>query len=107
METYVHLLTAEFEKHYKDISCSQSIYEARLKHALESPLPTASTAAALPANFPWSELVELSHLKDFLRQVDNCGKDNASGASEYCRSFLLPLDRASNNLRKALDLELA
>lgn len=106
MEAYMRLLTAEFAKHYKNISRSQSIYEARMKQALEDPLRVASGAAALPANSPWSELAALSQLNDFLRQADDCGKENERTASEYCRSFLLPLDRASDSLRRALDSEL-
>lgn len=106
MEAYVHLLTAEFEQHYKDISRSQSIYEARVKHALEPPVPMTNAGAALPANAPWTELTELPRLKDFMRQVDDCEEGNPN-ASEYCRSFLLALDRASDTLRKALDAELA
>lgn len=103
MEAYVHKLTAEFEQHYKNISRAQSVYEARMKRVLES-APNDSIEAQLPANSPWSELSELSQLKDFLQQFDDC-KDE-SGASEYCRSFLRPLDRASDKLRKALESEL-
>lgn len=107
METYVHLLTAEFEQHYKNISRSQSVYEARMKRALESLPSSDSGAAQLPANSPWNELSQLSQLTDFLRHLDASQDETASGASEYRRSFLLPLDRASDTLRRALDSELA
>ena len=106
MESYVHLLTAEFEKHYKHISRSQSIYEARMKRALEGPNPVAS-ATDLPENSPWDEIAALPDLKDFLRPVDDCKEEDASKSSKYCRSFLLPLDHASEILRQALDSELA
>jgi hypothetical protein len=110
MEAYVHLLTAEFEEYYKNISRSQSVYEARMKQALEHLALEESGATQLPANDPWIELTKLSQLKDFLRKLDDCGKEtasSASSASQYCRAFLLPLDRASDALRKALDSELA
>ncbi len=105
MEAYVHLLTAEFVQHYKNISRSQSVYEAHMKRALEGPPPPDGGAAPLPANSPWSELSELPQLRDFLRHVDDCSAEMASGTSQYCQSFLLPLDRASDILRKALESE--
>jgi len=107
MEAYVHSLTAEFEQCYKNISRSQSVYEARMKRALENLSAPVNVEPQLPSNSPWSELSQLSQLKDFLRHVDDCREDGASGTSEYCRSFLLPLDRASDTLRMALDSELA
>lgn len=102
MEAYLHSLTAEFVAHYKDISRSQSIYEARMKRALEK-LPADDTGVELPKNSPWSKLAELPQLQDFLRPVDDAIAD---GASRYSQLFLEPLDFASDNLRKALESEL-
>jgi hypothetical protein len=99
METYLHSLTAEFVEHYKDISRSQNVYEARMKHALEK-VPDEGDAT-LPGNSPWSELAELPQLEDFLRPVDGLEKATAARASKYTQSFLRPLDFASDNLRKA------
>ena len=107
MEVYVHLLTKEFEQCYKTISRLQSVYEARMKRALDNLSPSDSVPPQLPANSPWSELSELSQLKDFLRPLGDCKDESARGVSEYCRSFLLPLDRASDTLRDALGSELA
>lgn len=107
MEGYLHLLTGEFEKEYKEISRSQSVYEALMEKALDDPTSAEQALAALPGNFPWDALLKLEQLKDFLRPVDDCDEATASGASAYCRLFLLPLDRASDSLRQALETELA
>ena len=107
MEEYLHSLTAEFVEHYKDISRAQSVYEARMKRALESGLPAGDGEAQLPENSPWRELAKLPQLEDFMRPVDDLKGGSAGGASRYYQSFLKPLDSASENLRKALELELA
>lgn len=107
MEAYLHRLTGEFEKEYKEISRSQSVYEALMKKALEDPTSAQQASAALPANFPWDTLLKLPELSDFLRPVHDCKEAAGSATSAYCQKFLLPLDRASESLRKALETELA
>lgn len=113
MERYLHSLTSEFVEHYKDISLAQSVYEAKLKAALDS-------SADLPGNSPWEEIVALEQIQDFLLPV----KDSATGgeteenlkafksessdnkASNYSKVFLCSLDRASEMLRQDLEAEL-
>ncbi|MCM3872356.1 MAG: hypothetical protein ND895_16865 [Pyrinomonadaceae bacterium] len=106
MEKYVHSLTAEFVSQYKDISRSQSVYEARMKHALDN-LPAGNTKLTLPENSPWAELAELTQLKDFLLPVNDAKGAEVGHPSSYSKQFLDPLDRASDTLRKALESELA
>jgi hypothetical protein len=107
MEGYLRSLTAEFQAHYKHVSRAQSLYEARMKQALAAPIPGGNGEVALPGNSPWEDLTKLPRLTDFLRPVDDCKEGPTGDASEYCRAFLLPLDRASDNLRRALDAALA
>ena len=102
MEGYLGRLVNEFEEKHKDISRVQSVYEARMKKALDA--APAAGEVALPDNTPWNMIKALERASDLLVSVDNCD-EKAVGASEYCRQFLLPLDEASGLLRKALSAE--
>lgn len=113
MEKYLHSLTREFVEHYKAISRAQSLYEVKLKAALDS-------SADLPGNLPWQGIVALEQIQDFLLPVKDStdedeteasskalqteGSDNK--ASNYSKIFLDSLDRASEILRQALEAEL-
>jgi small basic protein len=101
MDSYLRGLLNEYEEHYKDVSLSQSIFEAQMKKALEPP-PADSSTAALPRNAPWERIEALDRIKDFLTLAAADGKI----AGLYAENFLRPLDRASESLRAALADEL-
>ena len=113
MESYLNSLTDEFIEHYKNISRSQSIYEAKMKEAVTQKDATLTT---LPENTPWRDLEGLPRLTDFLQPLEDGqytreliggslteGRPQESG---YSLQFLGQLDVASTRLRKALDSEL-
>ena len=113
MEKYLHSLTREFVAHYKDISRAQSVYEARMKAALDS-------SADLPRNLPWEEILALKQIQDFLLPIADSATESETeenskalpsessdnSASDYSEIFLDSLDRASEMLRQALEAEL-
>jgi hypothetical protein len=117
MERYLRSLTAEFVDNYKDISRAQSVYEARMKRALEG--SAGAAAVEPPENFPWTALQKFECLSDFLtrdetekaadyltpKKVDASEK-YSRGDSHYSQWFLASLDNASEKLRRALDSEL-
>jgi hypothetical protein len=96
-----------FELHYKKVSRAQSLYEARMKHALEKSASLVDAAATLPKNEPWETIRALPAIEDLMAPLDDCVPRNPSPRSAYCRSFLRPLDSASAQLRKALLVEFA
>lgn len=102
MEKYLRELLEEYEEQYKAISLAQSIFEARLKRALENP-PADYSVDALPPNLPWEKIERLVRLKDFLLPLSG----SPENASAYARSFLGPLDSASEKLRAALGARLS
>jgi len=106
MEGYLRWLLEEFEKHYKSVSLEQSIFEARLKRALDPP-PADDSVDALPPNTPWKTLEGLDRLKDFLRPLPVAAAGSGENASDYVQSFLKPLDEASRQLRDALAEQLS
>ena len=84
MEKYLSKLLEEFEEQYKPVSRMQSLYEARMKLAVQAaaqrlqpkagaPTAVADPAAdtgpadpALPANEPWDAIANLPHVKRFI-----------------------------------------
>ena len=97
MDEYLRRLLSEYEEQYKEVSLSQSIFEAQMKKVLESPSADCSPAA-LPRNIPWEQIEALDQMRDFLTPASADGKI----ASWYAESFLRPLDAASESLRAAL-----
>jgi hypothetical protein len=94
MEGYLSRLVEEFQNNYKETSRAQSVYEARMKKALDQ-LPLSDVGnAPLPVNTPWEMVRELEQVHDLLQAVP--------GSSGYSREFVDPLDKASEELRKAL-----
>jgi hypothetical protein len=100
MEAYLSGLIGEFEQEYKDISRSQSLYEARMKSSVEAVArrtaaePSGSVAdapALLPANEPWDRIAHLPVVNDF-----------PSAQGGYSTQFLDSLDAASQQLRNAI-----
>ena len=107
MEKYLRELLEEYEAEYKAVSLEQSIFEARLKRALEG-LPSAERSVdTLPPNAPWGKLERLERLKDFLLPVPAPESGSGESASYYVQSFLQPLDSASEQLRAALAAQLS
>lgn len=104
MEGYLKLLVDEFQRHYKDISLAQSVFEMRLKNALDHVPADESKELVLPKNSPWESIATLEHVRDFLKSVDDCEKPRVE-KSNYCLRFLTPLDAASSKLRGALSAE--
>jgi hypothetical protein len=110
MEGYLKLLIEEFTKEYKEISLSQSIYEANMasmKKALEHVSPTENNVPELPGNAPWDRIAALGKVRDFLKSVDDCEDPDIPDVekSGYCTRFLKPLDSVSCKLRKALEAQ--
>jgi uncharacterized protein YaaR (DUF327 family) len=115
MEKYLSKLIEEFEAQYKAVSRIQSVYEARMKLAVEAEAqrlqPKAGAPAtgvdppadagpddpALPANEPWIAIANYPHVKDFIGPLK--AGETKSGYSEF---FLDALDEASVLLRGAL-----
>jgi hypothetical protein len=104
MQAYLRGLINEFEQNYKEISRAQSLYEARMKKALEQVSVSEAKGPELPGNAPWDSIAALERVSDFLKSVDDC---QASGGakSDYCLQFLRPLDSVSGELRDALSAE--
>ncbi len=106
MEGYVRTLLDEFELQYKNASLTQSMFEAHMKKAMESPPPDYSIDA-LPKNEPWERLKALPKLEDFLRPVAVVEEGKPGQGSNYVEKFLNPLNAASELLRGALLKEVA
>lgn len=104
MEGYLKLLVDEFQQKYKEISLAQSVFQARLKKALEQSPTAENKEPVLPRNEPWERIAVLVHVRDFLRSVDNCQTPGVD-KSDYCLQFLTQLDMASSKLREALSVE--
>ena len=102
MEEYLTTLIDEFEEHYKRISRSQSLYEARMKKILEESAFSSDAEALLPKNRPWEAIAELPQVVDFILPLKDSTPLNPNPKSRYSRCFLEPLDLASQELRKAL-----
>ena len=94
MERYLKLLVDEFQINYKEISRTQSVYEARMKKALDQMPVSEASNPPLPANTPWDKVRELGKVHELLEAVP--------GENGYSGEFLAPLDAASWKLRKAL-----
>jgi hypothetical protein len=107
MEQYLRALIDEFEQEYKEISRSQSLYEARMKRVLDGSVSAPDTAVELPQNEPWETIAKLKSVADFMAPLRKGDTDTQSAKSDYCCLFLLPLDAASSQLRAALRDELA
>lgn len=105
MEAYLKLLINEFVQDYKDISREQSLYEARMKSALEDMKPPPADASKLPVNTPWNKIAALQQVSDFLNSAEDCQIPGVEGKSKYCLEFLRPLDAATSELRQALRAE--
>jgi hypothetical protein len=105
MEGFLRILLEEYEKKYKEVSLAQSLFEAQMKRALEGPAPVTSVER-LPVNQPWTMLEKLHQLSDFLRPIPPV-EHRDEIASAYVRSFLQPLDAASEHLRSALTSRLS
>ena len=99
MEQYLKRLIHEFEQHYKDISRSQSRYEAQMKQALEKPASAPDARTELPKNDPWDLIAALPSVADFIAPLEDA---SGAAASEYRTRFLTSLDDASSQLRTAL-----
>ena len=95
MENYLRELLGEYEDKYKEISLSQNVFEAKMKHALESSRLETCSAENLPPNEPWRKLETLKRLRDFLLPLttDQCLSEEK--ASQYEQQFLQALDAAS------------
>lgn len=106
MEEYLRELLDEYEGEYKAVSLEQSIFEARLKHALQGLVSAERSVDTLPPNTPWDKLERLPRLKDFLLPVP-APESGGARASKYVQSFLRPLDSASEQLRAALAAQLS
>jgi len=106
MADYLRALLQEFEDEYKAISILQSVFEAKLKRALEPTPPREPSPEALPPNEPWEALVRLRRLTEFLKPVARDASDKTP-ATEYETQFLTPLDDASAVLREALQRQLS
>ena len=102
MEQYLKALIEEYEQNYKEISQSQSLYELRMKHALEKSVAAPDVVATLPKNAPWDAIAGLTYVKDFMAPVEKCDPNTSSSASKYSCLFLHPLDDASKRLRRIL-----
>lgn len=121
MEGYLASLIEEFEDKYKDVSRAQSIYEAKLKAALDrapqtgaqeaqAPPPsgapgTPAFAEVLPDNNPWKIIANLPSLRGFITRVNNSAECRPQTARIYSEEFIAPLDLASELLRSALDAQ--
>jgi hypothetical protein len=107
MAEYLTALIGEFEQNYKHISRQQSLYEARMKKAVEQAVSTSNKDSELPKNEPWEAIAALRLVRDFIA-LPNCTGPASSGvAPNYKRDFLDPLDEASLELRDMLRKELA
>ena len=106
MDRYMRGLLEEFEVEYKKASLTQSMFEARLAKALESPGLDYSVEA-LPENRPWKSLKELPCLMDFLLPVSVDEDREGARRSDYEAKFLEPLNAASETLRAALAKEVS
>ena len=106
MDRYLRGLLEEFEVEYKKASLTQSMFEARLAHALES-RALDDSVEALPENQPWKSLKELPCLMDFLLPVSFDEDSDAAKPSNYVAGFLRPLNAASETLRAALAKEVS
>lgn len=96
MEMYLSTLIVEFEERYKDVSRQQSLYEARMKSAVEAAARSNAAQPDLPKNEPWDKIANFEGIKDFI----------GTGPGEgYTASFVNPLDRASELLRSAIRSE--
>jgi hypothetical protein len=107
MEEYLKTLIDEFEREYKEIARSQSLYEARMKQIIGEAVSASDAAPRLPKNEPWEAISTLPRVADFMDPLENGDANSLSTKSEYCRLFLLPLDEASSRLRAVLRAELA
>ena len=107
MARYLKTLIGEFEQEYKDTSRLQSVYEARMKKAVEQAASTADGDPELPKNRPWETIASLPRITDFISPPDQSGPSSARVDSGYKRDFLDPLDAASSELREALRREFA
>ena len=107
MEKYLRTLIGEFEQEYKNISRLQSLYEARMKKAIEQANSAKSEDPELPKNEPWGAIAALPFVTDFVAPLDGSGASSSSVDTNYRREFLAPLDEASSELRLALRKELA
>jgi hypothetical protein len=106
MEQYLKSLIGEFEKQYKDISRLQSVYEARMKKAVQQADSIAQKDPELPRNEPWEAIAALPFVSDFIALPDDAGASRPGVDTDYNRDFLAPLDGASSELRTALRKEL-
>jgi len=106
MKEYIEGLIDEYEEEYKTVSLAQSIYEAQMKHALESP-PRDYILEGLPRNAPWERLEGLPRLKDFLLPMIRTESPFEEQKSEFERSFVESLDAASKKLRDELKAQLS
>jgi hypothetical protein len=102
MKDYLRALLDEYEAEYKEISLAQSIFEARLKTALQGPLQGDDPERMLPGNLPWEKLEKLPKLRGFLLPTEESTAPGTATVSNYRGSFLQPLDDASELLRAAL-----
>lgn len=99
MEMYLSLLIDEFIRNYKNVSGLQSIYEAQKTEGLKQP-----ATPKLPVNTPWIRIASFHEMKDFLTPLtDSLGIPK--NESKYARMFLGSLDLASDQLRRALEME--
>lgn len=105
MERYLDGLIREFEQKYKEISRSQSRYEARMKHAVDR--SATAKAFKLPDNEPWNAITALPSVADFIAPLENPDRATAGAESLYARDFLNSLDKASSQLHAALLSEFA
>jgi hypothetical protein len=88
---------------YKEISRSQSIYEARMARALDKATVPTTGDVQLPENTPWAAITALPILSDFLRPP---GNRKGCYTTDYGLLFLASLDDATQQLRTALNSEL-
>ena len=105
MKEYIEGLIDEYEEEYKAVSLAQSVYEAQMKHALESP-PRDYFLEGLPRNAPWERLEGLPRLRDFLLPLMGTEWPFEEQKSEFERRFLESLDAATKKLRDELKVQL-
>lgn len=108
MDDYLRSLLEEYEREYKGISLEQSVFEARLKAAVEkkaTPEDPAALENAMRAleNTPWRKIESLERMKDFLATSSHTGTE----ASAFMQEFTAPLNDASRMLRDAIAAQLS
>jgi hypothetical protein len=97
MEAYIRRLIDDFQDHYKELSATQSKYEAKIKAYVEKAEKDPLQAGQPPDNKPWEKIKELDSIKDLLNLDEKGMKE-----TNYYKQFVSQLDHASDLLTKQL-----